>query len=246
MPTPNAVTMTPHAAASASSVPHEDRPQRQHRPDRRERDHDAARHRRGDRVLSQEPHPVDDVAPHARQIEPAREPVGVGGGNVDPAHHERRERERAGIEQQGQRLGTVPEERHAPADPRLEGREHREDGPAQRQRAVRAHEPDRVRVRELAARHQVRERRVARRRPQQRQALDRERQQEDRPQLAHERHRGVHHAAADVGHDHDLLAVDPVDEARPRSGRTGSPAASAPSSPRRSRTRPSRRTRTAW
>ena len=71
---------------------------------------------------------------------------------------------------------------------------------------------DGVGVHELAPRHEVGDARVLGRDPQQRQALDHERQRVDPPQPADERHRRVHRAPRDVGRDHQPLAVHPVDQ----------------------------------
>ena len=98
------------------------------------------------------------------------------------------------------------------ADPSRDPGEDREDQPSERERAVRRGESDRVRVLELPARHDVRDGRVLRRAPHERQALDQERQREDGRQHLQERHRPVHHAAGDVGRDHEPLPVDPVHE----------------------------------
>ena len=92
---------------------------------------------------------------------------------------------------------------HALRDPVQDG----ERRAADRQRRVGAHQHEGVRVRELPPRHHVRQGCVSRRPPQQRQALDHERQQVDRPQVPDERHRQVQRRPAEVGRDHELLTV---------------------------------------
>ena len=118
-----------------------------------------------------------------------------------PAHHER------------PRTRTSPRPATAPATPgasrstgslaerlsrRRRGREHRA---AERQRRRTATtRPIEFAFDELPPRHQVGQRRVARRRPQQREALDQERQEEDRPTAgARKAIERVQRAARDVG-----------------------------------------------
>ena len=78
IPTPNDVTMNPQPASPAPRVSTTKiGAERQHGADRGERDHDPGRHRRRDRVLAEEPDPVDDVAPD-RARSPDR-PVSIAG-----------------------------------------------------------------------------------------------------------------------------------------------------------------------
>ena len=58
--------------------------------------------------------------------------------------------------QQGERLGAVAQERHPLPDALADPRQHGEHRAAQRQRGVRAHQAQRVRVRELTPGHHVR------------------------------------------------------------------------------------------
>ena len=127
----------------------------------------------------------------------------------DAAHHHGREGERAGVQQQraASRAGATPERRW------LISASTAKTAPPSGSVAYVLDEPDRVRVRELSPRHQVRQRRVARRRPQQREAFDHERQQEDRRQSRWTNAIVPYSAPrATSASDHDLLAVEPVDE----------------------------------
>ena len=211
-PTPNAVTTSPQPGAfPPQGVLDEDRHDRQHRPDPRERDHQPARHRGCDRVLTQESDPVAGVAEHAAEIHLLVR-VTAQRAQRDAEDHRRREQERCGIDHEGERRRTVAEHGDARAEALRDAGEGRERDPTDRQGRVGADHDQRVGVGQLAAGNEVGQRRVARRGPQQRQALDHEREQVDRPELMQERHRQVQHAPADVGGDHQLLAVEAIDE----------------------------------
>ena len=148
--------MNPQPASSAPSVSHdEDRREREHRADGGERDDDPGRHRRRHRVLAQEPDPVADVSPDPREVQPTGE-LRRRRRDRDAADHRGREHERGGVEEQRHRLVVSLEERDRVAEERVQADEHGEDDPAEWEGAVRRDQRDRVRVRELAPRHEVR------------------------------------------------------------------------------------------
>ena len=142
----------------------------------------------------------------------------------------------AGVEEQGERLRAASPRTgmRAPSQIDTAVRAANTDA-ADRQGRVGAHQDERVRVRELAARDEVGQRRVARRPPEQRQALDHERQQVDRPQLTKEDHRQVHRAAGEIGRRSSAACGRAGRRAPRRSDRTGRPAGSGRSSRRRRR-----------
>ena len=150
--------------------------------DRRERDDDAERHRRRERALAQEAQPIHDVPADTRHIE-----LLLG------ARARRRELMR--LTMNAENRNVAPSSRSGTASglslstgTRSDlAREEREDqAPSGRVPHVV------IRPREFASRavprDEVREARVSRRTPQQREAFDDERHEEDQVQLAEERH----------------------------------------------------------
>ena len=162
-PTPKAVTTSPQPDCSPPSVYCTKTGMiASTAPDPRERDDDAPGHRRCDRVLTEEPDPVAGVAKHAGRVHLL---VGLAAERAerDAVDHRRREQERRRVEDEGQRRRAAAERRDTRAQAARDPGEGRERDPADRQRCVGAHDDQRVRVRELPARHEVRQRRVARR-----------------------------------------------------------------------------------
>jgi len=126
--------------------------------------------------------------------------------------HERREQEgeRVDVEghadatgaEHGQRIDVAQLCRHLGE----QGEETCGDG----HRAVRGYEGERVGRGEVISGHQVRDRRLFGRGPQQREALEHERSDHEPEHRVDEREGDQHGGTADVARHHDLLAVEPV------------------------------------
>ena len=84
----------PAGIACAERVGREEGAEREHGPDRAEGRDDPERHRRGERVLAQEPDTVRDVLAHAREVEPRERgacvriivPCAIGGASAPRIH----------------------------------------------------------------------------------------------------------------------------------------------------------------
>ena len=175
-------------------------------------DDDPGRHRGRHRVLAEEADPVDDVSPDAREVQPPGEHRGRR-RDRHPADH------RGGEDERRRRRGTAARAWSCPSRIGIAWLSSVFTATSTVKTippsgSVPYVEASAIELALASCRRGTRfgQRRVARRPPHEREAFDHEGEGVDRPELAEEHHRRVHRAAADVGGDHDPLAVETVDE----------------------------------
>ena len=136
---------------------------------------EADHHRPHQPVGADEPEPFDDLAEGLRSSRRAVSPdrSGFGSGSRQMSSAEARKLSPSTQSASASRFDVEGRHRVEPAEPVRQHREGRGDRRGQREGAVRRDESERVRRRELLVGNEVRQRRVLRRAPQQREHLER-------------------------------------------------------------------------